>query len=429
MNTPSSPAPAEALPERGDVAVEAAGPAALPVAAPHVRVPADWWYRLWRARGWAAGDGRRCPPPAPRSLAVARVRRMRLGSRAVLLWSLGFFAAAQLALVLALKVWHPTLTETWQAEKWEQLRQLAAREPDRPLAVMLGSSRTDDAFQAQLLNDRPGPGGKPWLAYNFGVPMVGPIRQGLYLDQMLQAGIRPRLLLVEFVPAMLNEPHKGLVSEENWTQVVWMTLPQVQRLLPYWTHRGHMAGTWLESRLVPWYALRIPLFRSVYTTLFPRTCKYFPLWECWHHWPHDEQGFRIPRSFTVAEFGNSWLGAWGTFAWTLYHLKMGEGSVQALRDLLERCRQEKIPTALVFMPESSLFRSWYRPEALAEARRLFAELSREYGALAIDAVDWVTDTDFRDGHHVQGEGARVFTTRLIEALRPLLDRGDTTLSD
>jgi hypothetical protein len=417
MNTPTSPAPAE-------VTVEAAGPAVLPDAPPSVRVPAGWWYRLWRARGWAAGDGRQGPPPAPRSLAVARVRRMRLGSRSVLLWSLAFFAAAQLALILALNRWHPTLTETWQAEKWEQLRQLVAREPDRPLAVMLGSSRTDDAFQAQLLNDRPGPGGKPWLAYNFGVPMVGPIRQGFYLDQMLQAGIRPRLLLLEFVPAMLNEPHKGLVSEENWTQVVWMNLPGVLRLLPYWKHGGHMVGTWLESRLVPWYALRIPLFRSAYTTLFPKTRKSFPLWECWHDWPHDDQGFRIPISFTPEGFQRGWLGAWGTFAWTVYHLKMGEGSVQALRDLLERCRQEKIPTALVFMPESSIFRSWYRPGGLDEARRLFLDLSREYGVLAIDAAEWIADTDFRDGHHVQAEGARLFTTRLIEHLRPLLDRGD-----
>jgi hypothetical protein len=32
----------------------------------------------------------------------------------------------------------------------------------------------------------------------------------------------------------------------------------------------------------------------------------------------------------------------------------------------------------------------------------------------------VADADFHDGHHVMPNGVRVFTTRLIEELRPLL---------
>ncbi len=422
MNAPSSPPPVEAQPQQGDRAVGTAVPASLPAPLPGVRFPAGGWHRLWRGRVAAGDDGRRPAPRGRPSLAVARSRRLRRGSRAVLLWGLGWFAAAQLALVLALDHWHPTLTETWQANKFEQLRQLTAREPDRPLVVMIGSSRTDDAFEAARLNDLPGPGGKPWLAYNFGVPMVGPIRQGLYLDKMLRAGIRPRLLLLEFVPAMYNEPHKGLVSEENWTQSVWLTLAEMRRLAPYWAHAKHMETAWLEAHLVPWYALRIPLVRSIYTELFPRTRFRFPLWECWHHWVHDDWGFRVPCAFTPEQLHNSWVNAWGQFAWTLQNLHMGDGSVRALRDLLQRCRQEQIPTALVFMPESAPFRSWYRPEGMAEARRLFADMSREYGVLALDAADWVADEDFRDGHHVQAEGARAFTARLIEELRPTFAR-------
>ena len=42
--------------------------------------------------------------------------------------------------------------------------------------------------------------------------------------------------------------------------------------------------------------------------------------------------------------------------------------------MLDRCRREGIPAVLVRMPESTNFRSWYRPEGLAEIRRLFEEL-------------------------------------------------------
>jgi hypothetical protein len=59
-------------------------------------------------------------------------------------------------------------------------------------------------------------------------------------------------------------------------------------------------------------------------------------------------------------------------------------------------------------------------EVFSTAIRLYVELGSEYGALAIDANDWVPDMDFRDGHHLQAEGAHIFTARLIAAL-PLLD--------
>ncbi len=346
------------------------------------------------------------------------------------LWGVGFFAAAQLALVGALDRWHPTLTANVQANKWEQLCRLAGARPDRPLLVMLGSSRTDDAFEAERLNGLFGPGGRSWLAYNFGVPTFGPLRQGLYLDAMLQAGIRPRLLLVEFVPTMLNEPHRGVVAEENWTEAAWLTLPQVCRLWPYWAHPCRMASTWLEARLAPWYGLRIALVRSAFTAWFPRARgrPRFPAWECWRTWRHDDWGFHVPRPLTSEDLEHGWLNTTVTFSDTLGRLRLGEGSVRALRDLLETCRRERIAAALVFMPESTLFRSWYRPGALAEAHRLFADLASEYGVLPIDASTWVADTDFSDGHHVQAAGARAFTTRLIEELRPLLDREESLVT-
>ncbi len=416
---PSPRLPSEVLVERTDTAP----PAVVRPAAPGLATPIGGLYRLWRASNPPRFEGGPLAVRPIPSLARARARRMRQGARRVFFWALGFYAAAQLALVVALGYWHPTLTESWKSHKWEQLRRLQESEPDRPLLLMLGSSRTDDAFHASRLNGLPGPGGKPWVAYNFGVPMVGPLRENLYLAQLLEAGIRPRLLLVEFLPIFLNESHKHFISEENWAVPHFMTLPELLHLWPYLDHPRQIGRHWLEARLAPWYAMRSDLCRLAKQNLCDEKNRSPVVEEAgWNFWKHDDWGFRQPRPFGIEEHLRGWMGTHGTFFPTLQGLRVGSGPLRAIRDLLDRCRREGIPVVLVFMPESAQFRSWYCPQGLAEARRLFQELSREYGADAIDASDWVADIDFRDGHHVQGKGAHVFTTRLIEELRPILAR-------
>ena len=95
--------------------------------------------------------------------------------------------------------------------------------------------------------------------------------------------------------------------------------------------------------------------------------------------------------------------------------------MRAFDDLLALCRREDIPAAVVWMPESSEFRSWY-PES---ARRLVADyctdLSRQHGVRVIDARDWLRDEDFLDAHHALPPGAAAFTRRLGEqVLCPLV---------
>jgi hypothetical protein len=91
-------------------------------------------------------------------------------------------------------------------------------------------------------------------------------------------------------------------------------------------------------------------------------------------------------------------------------------------DLLERCREERIPVLLVLMPESTAFRSWYKAEGLAEARRRLTALSQTYGAHVLDTTELLADEDFVDGHHVLASGAQAFTSRLNEEVERLMRR-------
>ena len=113
----------------------------------------------------------------------------------------------------------------------------------------------------------------------------------------------------------------------------------------------------------------------------------------------------------------------------LSRFRLGKIPTKALRELLDLCRREKLPAALVVMPESSAFRSWYSPEARTAIRGLLDQLNQTYGVEVIDAERWVADEDFEDGHHTLLHGADVFTYRLYAELPRLLAQSKPPKSD
>jgi hypothetical protein len=326
---------------------------------------------------------------------------------------LAFYGVAQLAVrgFMATQP-QPPWVQAWY-EKWHKIHLLVASEPDRPLLVMLGSSRTDRALKAGQLNGLPGPEGKPYLAYNLGLPGAGPLRMGLTLRELLEVGIRPRLLLVEFVFPFLNEPHRDVSSEEAWPMGPWLSLTELFRLCPYYRYPGRIIGDWIEMRLATSYGMRSEIQRRVCEVCDPDTFHVeVP--------PHDPWGYEIPEPLTDKVRAREIVNTVRMYVRGLRRYCLGEGPTRALRDLMTLCRREQIPVVLVLMPESSAFRRLYNPEGLAEALRLLEELRDTYGAKVIDGSNWVADGDFIDGHHVVASGAAVFTTRLREELGRLL---------
>jgi hypothetical protein len=322
-----------------------------------------------------------------------------------------FYVLAALGLNVLMDRWCPAAFEKVYRIKWQGLCQLAGDEPDRPLVVMVGSSRTEGAFQAELLEGLPGPNGRSLTAYNFGVPAAGPIHEYLYLREMLGQGIRPHLLLVEFLPPLFNDAKSRLISEENWTIPEWASATQMVHMAPYFVRPVRKGRIWLESRLAPWYVYRLPLHNWV-----------------WCHWdpandlapdpyPHDRWGCRYAEPLTDAERARRWRIA-RQYVPSLRQFRTGAEPIRAMHDLLKCCRREQIPVVLVLTPESAAFRSWYSPECLAVMADLLGELRTTYGVEVIDARQWLEDDDeFMDGHHLQESGARKFTTRLIAEVR------------
>ncbi|HEY7428290.1 MAG TPA: DUF1574 family protein [Gemmataceae bacterium] len=332
----------------------------------------------------------------------------------VLLWSLCFYALAALALNLVMDRWCPNLAESLYRTKWEGLCRLTTEAPDRPLVVMLGSSRADGNFQAGRLDGLSGPDGQPLAAYNFGIPKAGPIHEYLHLREMLDQGIRPRLLLVEFLPPLFNDSHTRLAFEENWTEPEWVTGRQFVRMAPYFIHPVRKGGVWLEARLAPWYVFR-PLLPLSPLSPWGTSGESAP-----DPYPRDRWGCRCPEPLTPEERSRRWEIT-RQYIPSLERFKLGTKPVQAMRDLLACSRREHIPTALVLAPESQEFRSWYTPQCRAALRDFLAELQADYGVEVLDASAWLEDDDdFMDGHHLNDSGATKFTARLLTEVQRIL---------
>ncbi len=346
-------------------------------------------------------------------MSVARPRRLKHSARSVLFWSLGFYALAATLFDRALDRWCPAPFEKVYRLKWRDLCRLAAEEPGRPLLVMLGSSRTQVGFQAGRLDGMAGSDGRPLAVYNFGVPAAGPIHEYLYLRQMLEKGIRPRLLLVEFLPPLFNRTHDRIISEEGWTQSEWASAGQLLRMAPDFAQPGRKAGEWLEGRVAPWFSQRMSLqawMRAAVGAV--REHQLAP-------YAHDRWGCRYPEPLSAQQRAERAAVAL-EYMPSLARFQPGAGPIQAMRDLLECCRREGIPVALVVTPESTRFRGWYSPRCQQAMRDLLDELRAAYGVEVIDGRQWLRDSEFSDGHHPDERGAYAFTTRLSEEVQALV---------
>lgn len=347
---------------------------------------------------------------------VARLRRMKLKGRSLLWWVPLWYVLGQICLLLWMdESWQMPRTRV-QHEKWVQIHERLAEMPDRPLVLMLGSSRSDWAFQTGRLSNQLAPDGRPILAYNFGLPTAGPMHASYYLNELLDEGVRPRLVLVEFVATHLNRSRRGLQSEEHFTLPRWCSLHQLLFLRRYFTNPRRALGEWFEAQIAPWYGYRF----FVHEHIVGRK-EFLPNLDQVRQ-PMDDWGARIlcDDPGTPEYRTQRWAYAFQMYKQSLEQFQLGKGPALSMHDLLARCQREKIPVAIVNLPVTKEFQDLYPAEAKADLDKLLADLLKRYDAHLIDASDWLRKEEFDDGHHVLRAGAKKFTTRMIDEVHKLL---------
>lgn len=337
-------------------------------------------------------------------------RRAANGRRArvALVWGLAAFAGLQLGLAVAIPRWLPELRDPFYGYKAARLRERLAVDPRPFTVVMLGSSRTIYGLRAGLLEERLTAAlGRPTVVFNFGIFGAGPVTELLTLRRLLAEGLRPDLLLVEVLPALLGT-YAGAPLEAHWLPATRLWLREVPVVKRYGFPARELKHAWWQAWPVPWYAHR-----------FAIVSRWFPAWlpsQLRQDWGRgdDPSGWataaRPPR--TPEQYQAGVERARQEYHDHLQTFALGGPSCLALHELLALCRQEGIPSALVLMPEGSEFRSWYPPAVWAQIAGFVEMLRQEHGSTVINAREWVPDHAFADTHHLVLEGATLFTERL-----------------
>jgi hypothetical protein len=319
----------------------------------------------------------------------------------------------QVSLAAYMELSRPMLFDAEYGYKLLRLKQRLAEEPDRPLVLVFGSSRTGQGLRPETLPAGWQGARRAPILYNFGLTGAADVTEMLCLHRLLRQGVRPNCLVIEVLPVLLHQETAETAYEENW----WFQVHRVQagdlgRLRRYSIQTCRLYGTWLEERLAASSADRYCILSYYLPRWLPQEVRK----DGWQ--TLDRSGWLGygPVRFDPEEHERAMERARQTYLPALDRFHISPIPDQALRDMLEVCRRRCIPTVLLLMPEETRFRDWYSAASRQLIEGYLAGLSEHYKAPIIDARRWATDTSFADGHHLLPESAAQFTRRFANEL-------------
>lgn len=331
-------------------------------------------------------------------------------AKRALLWSILAFLAGQAILAFIVSQAHPEVRDPEFGYRLRHLRKLRDAAPNRPLCLILGSSRTLSGIYPPALPPWPADAGPEPLVFNFSQFCAGPVRELQTLRRLLADGHRPDWLLLEVWPPYW--PQRGYwVDELHMMQTDFrpVDLPLVLR---YFTDQRRNALVKLAvETLLPITGLRSNLLAlGACSLLSPDQRgreKQFASWR-----DGDASGWRpwLERG-TDEEFRARIARLQGEKQY-LEHFAISDTTDRSLREILEECRRRRIKTALILMPEQSQLRSWYTPAVHEQINTYLDRLKREYRVTVFDTRNWMSDDQFYDLTHMVPSVAAPFTHRL-----------------
>ena len=338
-------------------------------------------------------------PPAQ----FSRARRAMIVAIALLLG-----VNALLALVLERGPAH--LRDPEYGLRLTALRSKRAEHPRRKLAVVLGSSRTamgirPDVYETAVAE----PDGAP-LLFNMSMTGAGPILQLIALRRLLEDGIRPDTILLEFWPALMRgdgpyredlrlnperlRPSDGPLIDAFFSDPEeTRSRMRTSRLLPLWYHRREfLVGQWPEA--VPWKERADGAWAGLDEWgWLPGRISATPD-QIARGWPHVAEFYEpLFRTYTVSPVAD-----------------------RALRELVTLAHERGIRVLPICLPESARFRSMMTPESICIAEEYREGLTAYVGHPGIDGRTWVGDAELPDGFHLTRNGAAIFSRKLATVL-------------
>jgi hypothetical protein len=326
------------------------------------------------------------------------------------------FIIADLAMAIALETGMPEWRDPEYGHRLASIRQLRRESPCRPIVLVIGSSRAQNAICPASMN-LPDTPTSPRV-FNFGQTASPPLKELLTLRRLLREDVKPAAVIVEIMPAMLTVD--GPAEDQLKTQVARLGFADLELMAPYCENEAALRCAWLAARAFPWHAQRHSLVSH-----------WFPKWLPWERridfqWDSvDADGFQPlgevspeEREKAVKHARKEYEGAFAGFA---TRTVPRTASVRAMRDLVATCRAEKIPVAFLIPPMSPAFRASFVPGVYSSGEAYLFALARQLDVVVFPAPHDMTEDEFRDGHHLLKFGAERYSRWLGENyLKPWL---------
>ena len=353
----------------------------------------------------------------------------RRGSRqacAAVLSALAMLIGLQIGTAVVLNLWFPGIIDPKFGSRLASVQEGRAADPaDTRTVVMVGSLRTYYGLHSGLLSAALTEElHNPVSVVNAGYFGGGPLTELLFWQRLCREGFRPDLLLIEVMPAYLNDWAPTAEMQEDrlpTNHIGWFDLPLLER------YRGATRPTLRRDMALMdatiWYDRRANFLHTVAPGLLPSPQTeaikdeavgpgYFP----------DDPKPELRQwalNYTRREYQD------------LAHFSFTgrDRSTNILRELLASCRRAGVPTCLVLMPEGPQFRSWYAPGAWAKFQESMEQFCREEGTKLVVAREWIDKEDFLDSHHMLPRGAEEFqrTAGSRSHPSPLASSGENSL--
>jgi hypothetical protein len=345
-------------------------------------------------------------PVPPRSRIRSRVR----SCRADFAWFTLLLLASFLLLDLFVE-YRPRIYDPEYGTRLELLQQRIAEAPEKPLLVFLGSSRVGLAFLPEQMPALHTAEGETPLVFNYSHLGAGPIVNLVQLKRLLRAGILPRWIVVELLPAVLVEESTASPCCNSCSA----DLPTLLRHVSRWK----AGGLYLRTRTNPWYRYRQLLLQEYAPAL---ACPPQLFDEIRLNRQGGDDFWYLPENSPPDVIHSKTCMVLAEDFHRLQQFQISAPAHRAMDELLGLCREKGIKTTIVITPESTQYRALYSEAAQRTLAAYVAELEHTWHVKVVDARSWVPDEAFSDGHHLFRRGGITFTRRLTaEVLQPLVE--------
>ena len=364
------------------------------------------------------------PPPACRELtsshrvdtnsttAKSKLTRRRNRGRAAILTFASTTLSINFGVLLILNSINPGLRDPEYNRRISQLRARVAENPERPLVLVIGSSRTAMGVRpSEWEACRPARTGSPDpLLFNLSLIGGGPLLELIVLQRALADGAKPAAILFEYWPPLFfneSEDPFGVALDRLGPR----DLAVVDTIIELPDSTNRMLS---EHRLNPISATRHRLLSQFFPKWIPTKNRVDWMWsdvDGWGWKPGCDFKAGLTKSRTILL-----NQARESFSRRFREFRIDPGQDRAFREAIALARKSGLEVRLISMPESSEFRSWYPPSVEQAAWEHLKDLRQDFGVKVIDARCWMEDDLFSDGFHLTRIGAAEFTRRLGQVI-------------